>query len=46
MIDPFLGGGTTGVAALQSGRSFFGSDIDPQCVDTSARRLNLLDAAA
>ena len=46
VIDPFIGGGTTGVAALQAGRSFFGSDIDPQCVDTAGRRLNGLEAAA
>ena len=46
VVDPFLGGGTTGVAALQAGRSFFGSDIDPQCVDIAGRRLNGLEAAA
>ena len=46
VIDPFLGGGTTGVAAFQAGREFFGSDIDPRCVDIAARRLNQEDAAA
>ena len=46
VIDPFLGGGTTGVAALQAGRQFWGCDIDPQCVDTAGRRLNGLEAAA
>ena len=29
VLDPFCGSGTTGVAALQSGRSFVGFDIDP-----------------
>ena len=46
VIDPFIGGGTTGVAALQAGRQFWGCDIDPQCVDTAGRRLNGLEAAA
>ena len=46
VVDPFLGGGTTGVAALQTSRSFFGSDIDPRCVDIAGRRLNGLEAAA
>ncbi len=27
ILDPFLGGGTTGVAAVQMGRKFIGSDI-------------------
>lgn len=46
IADPFLGGGTTGVAALQAGRQFFGSDLDPRCVDIAGRRLNGLEAAA
>ena len=46
VIDPFSGGGTTGEAALQTNRQFFGADIDPACVDTAARRLNALKAAA
>ena len=46
VVDPFAGSGTTGVAALQAGRRFFGGDIDPVCVDTTARRLNGLDIAA
>ena len=29
VIDPFLGGGTTAVAALQEGRRFTGCEIDP-----------------
>ena len=46
IIDPFLGGGTTGVAAIQAGRQFWGCDIDPVCVDIAGRRLNGLEAAA
>lgn len=46
VVDPFLGSGTTGIAALQAGRQFFGSDLDPACVDTAGRRLNRLEAAA
>lgn len=46
VVDPFLGGGTTGVASLETGRAFWGCDIDPQCVDTAGRRLNGLEAAA
>ena len=46
VVDPFIGGGTTGVAALQTGRAFVGCDIDPRCVDIAARRLNGLEAAA
>ena len=46
VVDPFIGGGTTGVAALQAGRRFFGSDLDAQCVDIAGRRLDGLEAAA
>ncbi len=38
--DPFCGGGTTGVAALLTGRLFVGSDIDEACVAQTAARLN------
>jgi hypothetical protein len=33
VADPFLGGGTTGYAALTLGRQFVGCDIDPRCVE-------------
>jgi DNA modification methylase len=29
ILDPFMGTGTTGVAALDIGREFVGIDIDP-----------------
>lgn len=39
VYDPFCGGGTTGVAALRTGRLFIGSDIDEACVKQTAARL-------
>ena len=39
VCDPFLGGGTTAVAAQQKGRRFIGSDIDPGAVEVTRQRL-------
>ena len=39
IYDPCCGGGTTGVAALLTGRLFVGSDIDEACVKQTAARL-------
>ncbi|MGA2530725.1 MAG: DNA methyltransferase [Acidimicrobiales bacterium] len=39
ILDPFLGSGTTAVAAIMEGRRFIGCDIDPGCVETTRRRL-------
>jgi site-specific DNA-methyltransferase (adenine-specific) len=39
VLDPFLGSGTTAVAAVMEGRRFLGCDIDPGCVETTRRRL-------
>jgi site-specific DNA-methyltransferase (adenine-specific) len=39
IIDPFIGSGTTAVAAVMEGRRFIGCDIDPGCVETTRRRL-------
>lgn len=39
ILDPFLGGGTTGVVALDLGRRFVGSDIDAAAVETARLRL-------
>lgn len=39
VCDPFLGGGTTAVAAQQEGRRFIGSDVDPGAVQVTLERL-------
>jgi site-specific DNA-methyltransferase (adenine-specific) len=39
IVDPFLGSGTTAVAAVMEGRRFLGCDIDAGCVETTRRRL-------
>lgn len=39
VVDPFLGGGTTAVAALQQGRKFQGCDINLKYVRASKKRV-------
>ena len=39
IVDPFLGGGTTGVAAVSMGRRFIGADIDGKNVNVSQQRI-------
>ena len=39
VLDPFLGSGTTGVAALGLGCTFVGCDVDAACVAVAASRL-------
>lgn len=39
IIDPFMGSGSTGVAALRSGRKFIGIEKDPKWFDVSRRRI-------
>ena len=39
VLDPFLGGGTTGVTAIMSGRKFIGADIEQKCLDTTLERV-------
>ncbi len=39
VLDPFLGGGTVGVAALQAGREFIGMEIDPAAFETAKTRI-------
>jgi hypothetical protein len=47
ILDPFVGGGTTGVVALDLGRMFIGCDVDADCVARTIARLNegISDAA-
>ena len=42
VLDPFLGGGTTGVVALKLGARFVGADIDETTLNLSAHRLHEL----
>ncbi len=39
VLDPFMGSGTTGVAAVQSGRKFVGIEIDPRWFDLACERI-------
>lgn len=45
VCDPFLGGGTTAIAALSQTRRFVGADIDAQSVQVTSERLGLEVAA-
>jgi site-specific DNA-methyltransferase (adenine-specific) len=40
VLDPFMGSGSTGIAALQEGRRFVGIDMTQHYVDISQRRIN------
>lgn len=45
ILDPFMGSGTTGVAAVKLGRKFIGIEIDPKYFDIACRRIQAaLDA--
>lgn len=39
VLDPFVGSGTTGVAALSLGRDFVGFDIEKRYIDVAIKRL-------
>lgn len=39
VLDPFMGSGTTGVAALQEGMNFVGIERDPHYYDIASRRI-------
>jgi site-specific DNA-methyltransferase (adenine-specific) len=39
VCDPFMGGGSTGVACVQTGRRFIGLEIDPFHFETALRRI-------
>ena len=43
IIDPFMGVGSTGVAALQNGRNFIGIELDKEYFDAAQTRLVSLD---
>jgi site-specific DNA-methyltransferase (adenine-specific) len=45
ILDPFMGSGTTGVAAVKLGRKFKGIEIEPKYFDIACRRIQAaLDA--
>jgi len=45
ILDPFMGSGTTGVAAVKLGRKFIGIEIEPRYFDIARRRIQAaLDA--
>jgi DNA modification methylase len=39
ILDPFMGSGTTGIAALKLGRRFIGIEIEPKYFDIACRRI-------
>lgn len=39
ILDPFLGGGTTGIAAVTAGRQFLGADIQQKCLEITFKRI-------
>src|SRR5690606_22657747 len=40
VFDPFMGSGSTGVAAVRMGRPFVGVEIDPRYFDIACRRIS------
>lgn len=40
ILDPFMGSGTTGVAALKLGRKFIGIEIEPSYFDIACKRID------
>jgi site-specific DNA-methyltransferase (adenine-specific) len=40
VLDPFMGSGTTGVAAVRMGRKFIGIEIEPKYFEIACRRIS------
>ena len=40
VLDPFMGSGTTGVAAVNAARNFIGIEVDPAFFDIACRRID------
>ena len=43
ILDPFMGSGTTGEAALKNGRNFIGIELDSKYFDISSKRLSIFN---
>ena len=41
ILDPFMGGGTTGVACVKNKRNFIGIEIDESYFQASKKRIEL-----
>lgn len=46
VLDPFLGGGTTALACIETGRRFVGIELSPEYVTVAADRIRQAEAAA
>lgn len=44
ILDPFMGSGTTGVAAIQMGRKFIGIEREPKYFDIACKRIEQAQA--
>jgi site-specific DNA-methyltransferase (adenine-specific) len=40
VLDPFLGSGTTAVAAVESGRHYVGYELSAEYIDIAQRRIH------
>ena len=45
ILDPFMGPGTTGVAAVKLGRKFIGIEIEPKYFDIACKRIAMPETA-
>lgn len=43
ILDPFMGSGTTGVAAIKHNRSFIGIEMNPEYLELAQKRINELE---
>lgn len=45
MLDPFLGGGTTAIACLETGRRFIGVELSSDYATLAAARIRAAETA-